>query len=76
VRSRTRKVDDKGRVTLSRDFAGSTVTIDRVGPDELRVRKLRPNRRRYSLKDLVARITAKNRHAEVSTGKRVGDEAG
>jgi antitoxin component of MazEF toxin-antitoxin module len=75
MESRTRQVDEKGRTTLFQDFAGSTVTIERVGPNELRVRKVRANRRRYSLKELVAGITAKNRHAEVKTGRRVGGEA-
>ena len=74
MESRTRKVDDKARTTLFRDFAGCFVTVERVGPDELRVRKLRRANRKYSLAQLVAGITKKNRHAEVRTGRPVGGE--
>lgn len=71
----TRKTDGKGRLTLPRDFADCLVTVERVG-DELRVRKARQVvARRYSFKQLMAEVTAKNIHAEVSTGPAVGGEA-
>jgi len=36
---------------------------------------IRPSRRRYSLDELVARITPKNRHDESDWGGPLGDEA-
>jgi antitoxin MazE len=35
---------------------------------------IRPSRRRYSLDDLVRRITPKNRHVETHWGGPLGDE--
>lgn len=70
----TRKTDGKGRLTLPTDFAGCLVTIERLG-DELRVRKAnRVVARRYSFKQLMAGVTAKNIHAEISTGPAMGRE--
>ena len=71
----TRKTDQKGRLTLPRDFSGCLVSVERVG-DELRVRKVKQVvARRYSFKQLMAGVTAKNVHAEISTGPAVGGEA-
>lgn len=67
----TQRTDGKGRLTLPSDFAGCLVTVERVG-DELRVRKAG---RRYSFKQLMAGVTAKNVHAEVATGGAAGREA-
>jgi len=75
MEKRTRHVDAKARATLFRDFAGATVTIERISAQELRVRKLREKKRRYSLKQLVAGITPRNRHPEIATGRPVGGEA-
>ena len=36
---------------------------------------LRPTRRRYELSELVARITAKNRHRETDWGQPQGEES-
>jgi len=36
---------------------------------------LRPARRKYELSDLVARITAKNRHRETDWGRPQGEES-
>jgi antitoxin MazE len=36
---------------------------------------VRPVRRRYRLRELLSRITARNRHSEVGTGSAVGREA-
>jgi hypothetical protein len=69
-----RKVDSRGWLTLFRDFAGLMVTIERLDRNELRVRKLQGPVRKYSLAQLVAGITRKNRHAEISTGRSVGLE--
>ena len=72
---RTRKIDQKGRLTLPSDFAGCLVTVERTG-DELHVRKVRQAvTRRYSFKQLMAKVTAKNIHAEIQTGGAVGGEA-
>jgi antitoxin component of MazEF toxin-antitoxin module len=71
----TQKTDTKGRLALPSDFAGCLVTVERVG-DELRVRKVqRGAGRRYSFKQLMAGVTAKNIHAEIKTGRAVGGEA-
>jgi DNA-binding transcriptional regulator/RsmH inhibitor MraZ len=71
----TRKIDQKGRLTLPSDFAGCLVTVERVG-DELRVRKAQQVvARRYSFKQLMAGVTAQNIHPEVQTGPAVGGEA-
>jgi hypothetical protein len=74
METRTRKVDSKARTTLFRDFAGCFIIVERVSSDELRVRKLRRASRKYSLAQLVAGITKKNRHAEIPTGRPVGGE--
>ena len=72
---RTRKIDQKGRLTLPSDFAGCLVTVERVG-DELRVRKVQQIvARRYTFKQLMAGVTKENIHAEVQTGPPVGGEA-
>jgi hypothetical protein len=75
MKTLTRKTDQKGRLTLPSDFASCLVTVERVG-DELRVRKARRLvARRYSFKQLMAGVTAKNIHKEVKTGSPVGKEA-
>ncbi len=71
VKTLTQKTDQKARLTLPSDFASCLVTVERNG-DELRVRKAR---RRYSFKQLMAKVTKKNIHAEVKTGPAVGREA-
>jgi hypothetical protein len=71
----TRKTDGKARLTLPSDFTSCLVTVERQG-DELRVRKARTVvARRYSFKQLMAKVTKKNLHAEVKTGPAVGREA-
>jgi antitoxin component of MazEF toxin-antitoxin module len=70
-----RKTDPKARLTLPRDFASCLVTVERHG-DELRVRKARKVvARRYTFKQLMAKVTKKNIHAEIDTGPAVGKEA-
>lgn len=74
MQKKTRHVDAKARATLYADFAGCTVTIERVSAEEICVRKVRRGKRKYSLAELVKGITKKNRHKEVSTGRPVGGE--
>jgi antitoxin MazE len=50
---------------------GATVTIE-AKEGQIVITPLR--RPRYALKDLVGRITTRNRHAAVETGKPVGKE--
>ena len=54
---------------LPDDFANETVVIERVGPNELRLRK------KKSLAQLIAGITPENLHGEWDTGPGVGQEA-
>jgi antitoxin component of MazEF toxin-antitoxin module len=70
----TRKIDQKGRVMLFEDFAGSFVFVERVGADEIRIRRAKVTQRRYRLKDLLAGITPDNLHGEVLKGPPVGKE--
>jgi antitoxin component of MazEF toxin-antitoxin module len=69
-----RRTDKKGRVTLFGDFADQLVVVERVGDDELRVKKACAVPRRYSLAQLVAGITEENRHGEFDWGPRRGRE--
>ncbi|MGH7169091.1 MAG: AbrB/MazE/SpoVT family DNA-binding domain-containing protein [Gemmataceae bacterium] len=72
---RTRKTDSKGRLQLPGDFTDCLVAVERMG-DELCIRKVRQAAaRRYSFKQLMAGVTAKNIHAEIQTGPAVGGEA-
>ena len=71
MKNHTRKTDAKARLVLPSDFASCLVTVERRG-DELRVRKARKIvARRYSFKQLMAGVTKKNIHAEVSTGPTI-----
>ena len=69
----TRKTDRKGRLTLPTDFADHLVLIERVGDDELRIKKAKAVHKGPSLKDLVAQITPDNRHEEVDFGPATGE---
>jgi len=75
MEKRIRQVDSKARTTLFSDFAGATVTIERLSTNEVRIRKVRRRKRKYTLKQLVENITPKNRHDEIATGGPVGGEA-
>ena len=74
MEKRTRVVDAKGRTTLFPDFARCIVTVERIGVNEVRIRKRRRGARKYSLKQLVSGITRQNRHAEIATGPPRGGE--
>ena len=70
----TRKTDEKGRVTLTKDFANCKVTVEFHG-EEVRIRKAKQSRpRKYSLKQLMAGVTPENLHPEFQTGPAVGRE--
>jgi antitoxin component of MazEF toxin-antitoxin module len=63
-----RKADRRARVVLPGDFANETVVIERVGPNELRLRK------KKTLAQLLAGVTPENLHGEWDTGPDVGGE--
>ena len=65
----TRKTDRRARIVLPKDFANEVVVIERVGANELRLRK------KKTLAQLVAGITPENMHGEWDTGPAVGSEA-
>lgn len=64
----TRKADQRARIVLPEDFANAVVVVERVGPDELRLRRKR------TLAQLVAGITPDNLHREWNTGSPLGGE--
>jgi antitoxin component of MazEF toxin-antitoxin module len=64
----TRKADQRARLVLPDDFANETIVIERIGPNELRLRK------KKTLSQLVAGITPENLHGEWDTGPDVGKE--
>jgi len=73
IRARSRKADAKGRVVLYPDFANATVIVERVGDDEIRIRKVRAAPR-FSLAELLAGVTPENLHGEVDIGAPIGKE--
>jgi len=62
----TRKADRRARIVLPSDFANENIVIERVGPNELRLRK------KKTLAQLLAGITPENLHGEWDTGQAVG----
>lgn len=75
VSTDVRRSDKKGRVVLPADFAASVLIIERVNDTELRIKKGRTVRKRkYTLAQLLQRVTKDNKHAEVSWGLPVGKE--
>jgi antitoxin component of MazEF toxin-antitoxin module len=65
----TRKADDRARIVLPEDYANQTVIIERLGKNELRLRK------KPTLAQMLAAITPENIHDEVDFGRPVGKEA-
>lgn len=65
----TRKADNRARIVLPEDFANQTVIIERLGNNELRLRK------KPTLAQMLAAITPENIHAEVDFGPAVGKES-
>jgi len=70
----TRKVDDRSRVVLPEAFTGRTVVIESVSAEEVRIRIVKPPRRRPSLTDLLSRVTDDNQHDPVEFGPPTGSE--
>ena len=72
----TRKADKKGRVLLFQDFAGQLLLVERVGDDEVHIKKAKavPKRRKYTLSQLLGKVTPENLHAEVDFGRPLGKE--
>jgi antitoxin component of MazEF toxin-antitoxin module len=69
-----RKTDIGARLALPKDFASCLVIVERLG-DEILIRKAKGViARRYTFRQLMASVTKKNIHAEVSTGRPVGRE--
>ena len=64
----TRKADKRARIALPADFANEVVEVERIGPDELRLRK------KKTLAQLLAGITPENVHGEWNTGRAIGRE--
>ena len=64
----TRKADARARLILPDDFANEVIVVERIGENELRLRK------KKSLAQLVAGITPENLHGEWDTGRPVGRE--
>lgn len=64
----TRKADQRARLVLPDDFANETIVIERIGANELRLRK------KKTLAQLVAGVTPENLHGEWDTGPDVGKE--
>ena len=63
----TRKAGSGGAwIVLPGDFANETVVIERVGPNELRLRK------KKTLAQWLAGVTPENLHGEWDTGPAVG----
>ena len=72
----TRKADKKGRVLLFPDFADQLLIVERVGEDEVRLKRARAvPRRKYTLAQLLDGVTPENVHGEVDFGRPVGKEA-
>ena len=74
MEAKTRRADKKGRVSLFQDFADHLVIVKRVSEDEVRVIKAKAVPKRYSLKEMVKKITPETLHEEVDTGPSVGTE--
>ena len=73
--SLTRKADKKGRVLLFPDFADQLLIVERVGDDEVRLKRAKAvPRRKYTLAQLLAGVTPENVHAEVDFGRPRGKE--
>ena len=59
----TRSTDDKGRVSLPKSFANTTVLIEQVSDTELRIRKARviPEDSVLFVEDSVRKLSARDR---------------
>jgi hypothetical protein len=75
VEPQQRKTDDKGRLTLGGEFANTYFIVERIGNDELRIRRAQIVPQKYTLEELLATITPGQTHDEILTGPRVEGEA-
>ena len=71
----TQQVDERARVVLPAAFAGRTVVVESVTPNEVRVRAVASPRRRPALAQLLAGITDTNIHEAAEFGSPAGGEA-
>lgn len=55
------------------DFANARLIVERVGDDEIRIRKLKVARR-FKLDEMLKGITTANLHGEADAGTSVGNE--
>jgi antitoxin component of MazEF toxin-antitoxin module len=62
----------QGLAREARLVEGDRLTLDLAADGSI---VLRSTRRKYELRQLVSRITARNRHSETDWGKPVGHEA-
>ena len=69
-----RTADQMGRVTLFDDFANHRVIIERIGEDEIRLRKAEAVPKKITLDELLAGITDENMQEKVDFGPPVGRE--
>ena len=74
METKTLRADDQGRVSLFQDFADKEVVLERINENEVRITKARSRAKRYTLAELVEKITPETLHEEVSTGPSVGAE--
>jgi hypothetical protein len=70
----TRKTDSKGRVTLYPDFGNHLVIVERIGEDEVRIRKATAVPKRKAARELIDAINEDNLHSEIDFGPPVGKE--
>lgn len=70
----TQRTDRDARVNLFHDFADELVILKRISDDEIRIVKAKATRKRYSLAELVEKITPESLHEEIDTGPSVGAE--
>jgi antitoxin component of MazEF toxin-antitoxin module len=70
----TRKVDAKGRVTLFGDFAGQQVIVERIGEDEIRLKRVKGRAKKYTLAQLLSGVTPAMIPPEVDFGNPQGSE--
>jgi hypothetical protein len=69
-----RRADERGRVTLGGEFANQLVIVERVRDGELRIRRVKPRVRRFTLEELLADVSPNKLHGETDTGPAVGRE--
>ena len=74
MKTTNRKADSQGRVTLYPDFGNRRLVMDRIGADEVRIRRAKAVPRRPALRELLNGINESNIHREADFGAPVGKE--